>query len=143
MDLKNLQIELGKTFSGNFVSYYRSHVAHVNIQGRNFYIDYAYVLSSKVEFDKFKDIFKNLIHPAGFVEYAEYKIDEVVAANNVSRSSITISDGIAGTVNTNSSMYVIGTGTLFNVVSGMINVGSQIAINSEIKSSLILASVLF
>ena len=34
------------------------------IQGRDYYIDYAYVLSSKVEFSKFKDLFKNLIHPA-------------------------------------------------------------------------------
>ena len=104
------------------------------IQGRNFYIDYAYVLSSKVEFGKFKDVFKNLIHPAGFVEYAEFKIDEVVAANNVSRSSITISNSVAGTVNTNGSMYVMGTGTLFNVVTGIITVGSQIAVNSEIRT---------
>lgn len=104
------------------------------IQGRNFYIDYSYVLSSKIEFDKFKDIFKTLIHPTGFVEYAEFKIDEVVAANTISTSSITISNGIAGTVNTNSSIYVIGTGTLFNVVTGMINVGSQIAVNSEIRT---------
>ncbi|NDB61776.1 hypothetical protein EB001_25545, partial [bacterium] len=36
------------------------------IQGRDYYVDYAYVLSSKVEFSKFKDLFKNLIHPAGF-----------------------------------------------------------------------------
>jgi len=40
MDLTNLQEELTKTFSGNFVSYYRSHVAHVNIIGRNFYSDH-------------------------------------------------------------------------------------------------------
>jgi hypothetical protein len=105
------------------------------IQGRNFYIDYSYVLASKVEFDKFKDIFKNLIHPAGFVEYAEFKIDEIVAANNVSKSSITISNTVAGTVNTNGSMYVIGTGTLFNIANNSIfTVGSQIAVNSEIRT---------
>ena len=40
MSLENLQEELTKTFSGNFVSYYRSHVAHVNIIGRNFYSDH-------------------------------------------------------------------------------------------------------
>jgi len=105
------------------------------IQGRNFYIDYSYVLSSKVEFGKFKEVFKNLIHPSGFVEYAEYKIDEVVAANNISRSSITISNSVAGTVNTNGSMYVIGTGTLFNIANNSIfTVGSQIAVNSEIRT---------
>jgi DNA-binding ferritin-like protein len=40
MDLTNLQTVLEDTFSGNFVAYYRSHVAHVNIQGRNFYQDH-------------------------------------------------------------------------------------------------------
>lgn len=40
MNIKNLQLVLEDTFSGNFVSYYRSHVAHVNIQGRNFYADH-------------------------------------------------------------------------------------------------------
>jgi hypothetical protein len=34
------------------------------VQGREYYVDYAYVLSSAVEFSKFKEIFKNLIHPA-------------------------------------------------------------------------------
>ena len=42
------------------------------IQGREYYVDYSYVLSSSVEFNKFKEIFKNLIHPAGFIQYAEY-----------------------------------------------------------------------
>jgi len=40
MDLINLQTVLEETFAANFVSYYRSHVAHVNIQGRNFYQDH-------------------------------------------------------------------------------------------------------
>jgi DNA-binding ferritin-like protein len=40
MNLTNLQTTLEETFAGNFVAYYRSHVAHVNIQGRNFYQDH-------------------------------------------------------------------------------------------------------
>ena len=40
MDLTNLQTVLEETFSANFVSYYRSHVAHVNTVGRNFYQDH-------------------------------------------------------------------------------------------------------
>jgi len=40
MDLQNLQTVLEETFSANFVSYYRSHVAHVNIVGRSFYQDH-------------------------------------------------------------------------------------------------------
>jgi len=40
MSLQNLQIVLEETFSANFVSYYKSHVAHVNLVGRNFYQDH-------------------------------------------------------------------------------------------------------
>ena len=40
MNLQHLQTVLEETFAANFVSYYRTHVAHVNIQGRNFYQDH-------------------------------------------------------------------------------------------------------
>jgi len=40
MSLQNLQIVLEETFRANFVSYYKSHVAHVNIVGRNFASDH-------------------------------------------------------------------------------------------------------
>lgn len=36
----DLQTKLEEVFAANFVSYYRTHVAHVNIQGRNFYQDH-------------------------------------------------------------------------------------------------------
>lgn len=36
MKLDNLQMVLEETFSNNFVAYYRSHVAHVNITGPEF-----------------------------------------------------------------------------------------------------------
>lgn len=36
----NLQTKLEEVFAANFVSYYRSHVAHVNTTGRNFYQDH-------------------------------------------------------------------------------------------------------
>lgn len=105
------------------------------IQGRNYYIDYAYVLSSKVEFSKFKDLFKNLIHPAGFKQYADFKVDEVVAANNISISSYS-ANVISGTVNVNNSIYVTGTNTLFNIANtnNVITIGTQIAVNSEIRT---------
>jgi starvation-inducible DNA-binding protein len=32
--------QLTQIFNDNFVAYYRSHVAHVNIEGRNFYSDH-------------------------------------------------------------------------------------------------------
>jgi hypothetical protein len=106
------------------------------VQGREYYVDYAYVLSSKVEFDKFKETFKNLVHPAGFIEYAEFKIDQTVAANTVTTTTINVANTIAGTVNVNSSIYVIGTNTKFNiaVTRGIMTVGSSIAVNSQIRT---------
>ena len=105
------------------------------IQGRDYYIDFAYVLSSKVEFSKFKDLFLNLIHPAGFKQYADFRIDKTVAANNISTTSYS-SNVISGTVNVNSSIYVTGTNTLFNIanINNVIAIGTQIAVNSEIRT---------
>jgi len=37
MSKEKLQLALEETFSSNFISYYRSHVAHVNLVGENFY----------------------------------------------------------------------------------------------------------
>ena len=38
--MEHLQLILEETFAANFVAYYRSHAAHVNIKGRNFYQDH-------------------------------------------------------------------------------------------------------
>ncbi len=106
------------------------------IQGREYFVDYAYVLSSKVEFDKFKDTFKSLVHPAGFVDYAEFRIDKTIAANTVTTATINVANTLAGTVNVNSSIYVVGTNTKFNiaVTRGIMSVGSNIAVNSQIRT---------
>lgn len=40
MDLQKLQTVLEQTFASNFVSYYRSHTAHIMTTGRNFYQDH-------------------------------------------------------------------------------------------------------
>jgi hypothetical protein len=106
------------------------------IQGREYYVDYAYVLSSKVQFGEFKETFKNLVHPSGFIDYAEFKIDQTVAANTVTTSVINVANTIAGTVNVNSSIYVVGTNTKFNiaVTRGIMSVGSNIAVNSQIRT---------
>jgi hypothetical protein len=105
------------------------------LQGRNYYVDYSYVTTTSEEFAKYKSIFKQLIHPAGYRAYAEItKLDipNYVESNvPYSNSSVTIS-GTANVVN--NSIYVTGTNTKFNVANTVIfNIGSQIAINSEIR----------
>jgi hypothetical protein len=105
------------------------------VQGREYYVDYSYVLSSSVEFRKFKEIFKNLVHPAGFIQYAEYKIDEVIAANNLSTSTITPAKTISGVVNVNNSIYITGINTKFLSAQSLdiISVGTSVAVNTEIR----------
>jgi hypothetical protein len=105
------------------------------MQGRDYYVDYAYVLASKVESSKFKELFKNLIHPAGFKQYADFRVDETILASNISVLGYS-SNVISGTVNTNSSIYVTGTNTLFNIANtnNVITIGTQIAINAEIRT---------
>jgi len=104
------------------------------IQGREYFVDYSYVLSSQVEFNKFKDVFKSLIHPAGFIDYAEYNINEVVTTST-SRNDIVVIDTVPGTVNVNSSVYITGTNTKFLLAQslGIISIGSSVAVNSEIR----------
>ena len=107
------------------------------VQGREYYVDYSYVLSSSVEFRKFKEIFKNLVHPAGFIQYAEYKVDKVIDANNISTSTITPAKTISGTVNVfTGNIFVTGTNTKFNIsnTNNVLTIGTQIAVNSEIRT---------
>jgi hypothetical protein len=109
------------------------------LQGRNYYINYSYLLSSSVEFSKYKKIFKELLHPAGFKEYAEWnKINELETETST-LDIVTAPKNIrtlSGKVNiANASIYVTGNGTKFNVANslGIITIGSYIAINSEIR----------
>lgn len=109
------------------------------LQGRDYYVDYSYVTSSTVEFAKYKKIFKELIHPAGFRAYGEINKLDVLDSNTATLQTIvapiTIKT-ISGTVNiANASITVTGTGTKFNVANTLrtISIGSYIAVNSEIR----------
>ena len=106
------------------------------IQGREYYVDYSYLLSSAVEFSKFREIFKNLIHPAGFVKYAEYGIIKTIDTS-ITTTGLNVVNTIAGTVNvTTGNIFVTGTNTKFNISNShsILTVGSQIAVNSEIRT---------
>jgi hypothetical protein len=105
------------------------------LEGRNFFIDYSYVLSTKVEFSKYKDVLKELLHPAGFVNYAEFRIDNSINAD--STLITTIEKGIAGNVDvTGGSITVTGNETKFNVSNtlGTLTIGTRIAVNNEIRT---------
>ncbi len=106
------------------------------LQGRDYYINYSYLLSSQTEFSKYKEIFKQLIHPAGFVGYGEYKVDEQISANVPTSKILAVSNTISGTVNVNSSIYVVGTNTKFVLANtrGVLVPGSNVAINSQVRT---------
>ena len=53
------------------------------IQGEDFYVDYSYVTSSLTEFAKYKAILKQLMHPAGFVNYADLNEFATITSNTI------------------------------------------------------------
>ena len=109
------------------------------IQGRDYYVNYSYLLSSSTEFAKYKKVFKELLHPAGFEAYAELtKLDELEATPATLETLVapTTIKTLSGRVNVaNVSIYVTGSGTKFNIANslGIMTVGSYIAVNSEIR----------
>ena len=81
MTLENLQLTLAETFAGNFVAYYRAHVAHVNIQGRNFYQDHK--LLQKI-YEYFQDNIDTIAEKLRTVKATmPVDISTVVALSNV------------------------------------------------------------
>ena len=111
--------------------------AERKLQGRNYYTNYSYLLSSKVEFSKYKKIFNELLHPAGFRAFAEYnRLDEINTELSLETlvSAKTIRT-LSGLVSVNGTSIVIGTNTRFETANtlGLLTIGSYVAINSEIR----------
>ena len=111
------------------------------LAGQDYYVDYSYVISSQVEFYRYKQILKDLLHPVGFVKYADFNKSNTIDLTDVSVSTVNVAtDGqfltLAGTVNVgNGRIAVSGTNTKFNLAlsRGVLTSGSQIAVNGEIR----------
>ena len=105
------------------------------IQGSNFYVDYSYITSSLTEFTKYKTILKELLHPAGFVNYADLNKNSAITSNVIYINTST-ANSISGTVNvTSGSIYVTGINTKFNIANtrGTLTLGTNIAVNGELR----------
>ena len=106
------------------------------IQGRGYYHDFSYVLSAQVEFSKYKDIVKELLHPAGMAFYGEYaKLD--VLQTELSASNLVINTELGGSANVgNGSTIVYGSNTRFNVANSnyILIPGAVVAIDSQIRT---------
>jgi len=113
-----------------------------NLAGRDYYVNYSYVISSQVEFYRYKQILKELLHPVGFVKYATFNLSNTIDLTDVSVSTINVATDpqfltISGRVNVgNGSILVTGTNTKFNaaVSRGALTVGSRVAVNGEIRT---------
>lgn len=109
------------------------------IQGRDYYVNYSYLLSSSTGFAKYKKIFKELLHPAGFKAFGELsRLSELEVTTSDTQTLVapTTIKTISGRVNiVNTSIYVTGSNTKFNVANslGIISIGSYIAVNSQIR----------
>jgi hypothetical protein len=105
------------------------------LQGEDYYVDYSYVTSSLTDFKKYKNILKQLMHPAGFVNYADVnkQFDSNVTIITVETTTNTISGNVSVTGN---SIFISGSGTRFNVANsrGILTLGSNVAVNGEIRT---------
>ena len=84
----NTQEQLTQTFNDNFVAYYRSHVAHVNIMGRNFYSDHKLLKKVYEDLQEQIDVLAELLRTLD--EYMPCEIQDVL---NNSQISTAILDG--------------------------------------------------
>ena len=105
------------------------------LQGENYYVDYSYVTSSVTEFARYKQILKELMHPSGFVNYADLN------KQSSTNTSVTVQDAVSNTISgtvdvTSGSTFILGTGTRFVLANnrGILTVGSNVAVNGEIRT---------
>lgn len=105
------------------------------LQGGSYYYDYSYVTSSVIPFRRYKDILKQLLHPAGFVNFATLDITREVdiAQTSLNYYSTNTISGVVST--TNNSIYLTGTNTKFNIANtrNIFTIGSSITVNGQIR----------
>jgi DNA-binding ferritin-like protein len=74
--------QLNEVFNNNFVMYYRVHLCHVNIEGRNFYSDHK--LLKKMYKELFHDVDKLAELLRAFGEYMPCEIQDVLNRSAIS-----------------------------------------------------------
>jgi hypothetical protein len=109
----------------------------IKMQGENYYIDFSYVISSKVEFSKYKNIVKELLNPSGSINYAIYNIIDTVDLPITINIESDLTKQIVGTVNVAAnSEFVTGYQNTQFVIAENINLlmpGTYIKVNGEIR----------
>jgi len=63
--------------------------SYMKLQGKDYYIDYSYVVISEIEFSRYKQVLRDLLHPAGMIAYAEVtRLDEIATTTATIESEI-------------------------------------------------------
>jgi len=109
------------------------------LQGGNYYIDFSYVISSRVEFSKYKNIVKDLLNPSGAVNYAVYKIIETIDVPVTINIESEVTRQITGTVNVAANSYFVtgyqNTNFILANNTTILMPGTYIKVNGEIRIS--------
>ena len=108
----------------------------MRLQGRNYYIDFSYVISSQIEFQRYKNIVKELLNPSGSVNYARYTIFDNIETPMIVDADDISSRQLSGTVNVSTnSVFVLGTNTFFELAfeNDFFDEGTVILVNNEIR----------
>ena len=79
-------LQLTQVFNDNFVAYFRSHVAHVNIQGRNFHSDHALLGGIYEELQDEIDTIAELLRSLG--AFMPTSIGDVVAGSHIGDDAV-------------------------------------------------------
>lgn len=78
--------QLTQVFCDNFVAYFRSHAAHVNVTGRNFQSDHALLLGIYEDLQDQIDILGELLRTLG--EYMPCNLQDILNSSHVSPDTI-------------------------------------------------------
>ncbi len=107
------------------------------LQGEDYYIDFSYVISSRVEFSKYKNIVKDLLNPSGAVNYAVYKIIETIDVPVTINIESELTRQVIGTVNVAAGSYFVNGYQNTNFVvantTSLLIPGTYIKVNGEIR----------
>jgi len=110
----------------------------MRLQGENYYIDFSYVITSKIEFNRYKKLVNNLLNPTGFINYARYSFQDNVEVLTTESVFENVTKELAGTGSVNTiagSITVVGGNTYFVLANtlGLIGEGTYLVVNSEIR----------
>jgi len=81
------QEQLQQVFADNFVAYYRTHVAHVNTQGRNFVSDHKLLGKIYEDLQAQTDTIAELLRTVQ--EFMPASLDQVIGSSQISIADVT------------------------------------------------------